>query len=162
MCAELLLVDGIEGSYIGSGWRMMELDPVIFRRPPREAPHEFEEMPDTPETRARRAAQRQLDAYNARDIAAFVAAFHPEVEAFDLKSGARRSVGRAQLRESYGELFERCPELHASVTSRAVVGNVSFDQEFVRGMGPELVHAMAIYEVDEDELITRVWFVVDR
>lgn len=113
-------------------------------------------------SRAARAAQRQLDAYNKRDIDAFAACFHPDVQLFDLKSGELRGEpGRAALHASYGAVFERCTELHAEVTSRAVVGNTAFDREVVTGLREHTVHAMAIYEVDEEELITRVWFVVD-
>ncbi len=111
------------------------------------------------EDRARRAAQRQLDAYNAHDIDAFVACYHPDVEAFDLKTGEQQLCGRAQMHATYGEMFERAPEVHASVTSRSVVGNMAFDQELVTGRGTDVLRVMAIYEVDEDELITRVWFV---
>lgn len=112
------------------------------------------------EERARRAAQRQLDAYNSREIDDFVAAYHPDVELFDLKTNELQGKGRQHLRDTYGPLFERCENLNASVTTRSVVGNVAVDFEYVTGLRPEPVHAMAIYEVDNDELITRVWFVI--
>lgn len=112
--------------------------------------------------RAASPAQRQLDAYNARDIDAFAACFHPEVRLYDLKSGELRGEpGREALRASYGAVFARSPALHAELSSRAVVGNTAFDREIVTGLRPATVHAMAIYEVGDDELITRVWFVVD-
>lgn len=111
------------------------------------------------EERARRAAQRQLDAYNTQDIDAFVACYHEDVEVFDLKTGALQMKGRAQMHESYGAMFERSPGVYASVTSRTIVGNVAFDHEIVSGRGNDLLKVMAIYEVDDDELIRRVWFV---
>lgn len=114
-----------------------------------------------PPQRARAAAQRQLDAYNAGDIDAFVVCFHDDVELFDLISGERMGRGRAHLRATYGALFERYPDMHAAVTNRTIVGNVAFDREVVTGRGAP-IHAMAVYEVDDAELITRVWFVVDR
>lgn len=111
---------------------------------------------------AARAAQRQLDAYNAHDAHAFALCFHPSVELFDLKSGELRGeAGRDALRSTYDAVFKRCPKLHAEVTTRCVVGNTAFDREVVTGLREHTVHAMAIYEVDEDELITRVWFVID-
>jgi len=114
----------------------------------------------TAEDRARRAAQRQLDAYNARDAKAFALCFHPDVRLFDLRTHEETGRGREHLEARYGELFERCPDLHAMISNRSVVGNVAFDQELVTGMRDEPVHAMAMYEVDDDELITQVWFVV--
>ncbi|MEZ4459011.1 MAG: nuclear transport factor 2 family protein [bacterium] len=112
----------------------------------------------SPEHRAQRAAQRQLDAYNTGDIDAFVACYHPDVRIFDLKTGEQTMSGREEMHNAYGPMFQKFPELNAVVTTRSVVGNVVFDREFVTGRG-EPIQVMAIYEVDEHELITKVWFV---
>lgn len=116
-------------------------------------------MENWTQEKARRAAQRQLDAYNAHDIDAFVACYHSDVEVFDLKSGALQMRGREQMKDAYGAMFERFPDVYASVTNRSVVGNVAFDHERVSGRGDEMLQVMAIYEVDDAELIRRVWFV---
>lgn len=107
---------------------------------------------------ARRAAQAQLDAYNAQDIDAFVACYTEGVEVFDLKTGERSGQGREWMRAAYAEMFARYPDCRAQVTTRSVVGNVVFDHELVTGRGEPLI-VMAIYEVDPDGLIARVWFV---
>ncbi len=112
------------------------------------------------ERRTRASAQAQLDAYNARDVDAFVACFAPDVELFDLQTGASRGQGRANMRRDYGALFDRATSLCARVTNRSVVGNVAFDREVVTGLRDAPVHAMAIYEVGDDGLISRVWFVI--
>ncbi|MFT6399798.1 MAG: hypothetical protein ACJAYU_004567 [Bradymonadia bacterium] len=109
----------------------------------------------------RDAAGRQLAAYNAHDIEAFVGCYHPDVEVYDLPTGALRMQGRAALRTAYGEMFEASPNVHATLTSRTTVGRFAFDREVVTGRGERVVHAMATYEVDEDGLIRRGWFVVD-
>lgn len=116
-------------------------------------------MSDTPSARATAAAQAQLDAYNARDIDAFVACYTQDVQVFDLKSNALLSQGAEQLRLDYQALFERFPDLHAALTHRSVVGNMAFDHEHVTGRGPDVVEAMAVYEVNAQGLIARVWFV---
>ena len=113
------------------------------------------------EARARRAAAAQLTAYNAGDVDAFAACFAEDVVLLDLKSGEERGRGRDELHATYGALFERAPELCARVTDRSVVGNVVFDREVVTGRGSAPLHAMAIYEVAEDGLIARVWFVME-
>ena len=115
----------------------------------------------TAEDRAQSAAQRQLDAYNARDAKAFALCFHPDVRLFDLRTHEETGRGRENVETQYGQLFEQCPNLHALVTSRSVIGNVAFDRELVTGLRDKVVNAMAIYEVDKDELITQVWFVID-
>jgi hypothetical protein len=107
-------------------------------------------------------AQRQLDAYNARDLEAFLACYHPEVEVRDFPSGKLTMSGREAMRERYGELFERAPELHAALVSRTAHAQVAIDTEAVTGLREgETVHAIAIYEV-EGESIRRVWFVKER
>lgn len=50
-------------------------------------------------------ASRQLDAYNAGDLDAFVACYHPEVV---VREGDEVTVeGREAFRERYTDLFER-------------------------------------------------------
>ena len=113
------------------------------------------------EVLARRAAQRQLDAYNAHDVEAFVACYSEDVELFDLKSSERTGPGHGQLRADYKSLFARSPNIHARVTTRTIVGNMVFDHEIVTGLGHNtpVLYAMAIYEVSEEGLIQRAWFV---
>lgn len=106
---------------------------------------------------ARKAAQNQLDAYNAHDIDAFVACYAEDVVIRDLQTGDVTGEGRAQMRTDYAAMFERFPEVHAAVTTRTVVGNFVFDHEYVTGRGEPLL-VMAIYEVADDGLILQVWF----
>ena len=113
---------------------------------------------DTPSGDAARLAQAQLDAYNALDVDAFVACYHPDVEVFDLHSGQKRFEGQGVMRERYGAQFERCPDLHAEVVNRIVVGATAVDHEKVVGLVPdEVVEVIAMYQI-EDGLIRRVWF----
>ena len=79
-----------------------------------------------------------------------------------LLSLSQTSFLREGMRKSYAEVLTRCPSLHAEVTSRAIVGNVAFGREVVTGLREHTVDAMAIYEVDEEGLIRRVWFVIDE
>ncbi|MCA9526703.1 MAG: nuclear transport factor 2 family protein [Myxococcales bacterium] len=115
---------------------------------------------DDVERRTRAAAQRQLDAYNAHDINTFAACYHPDVRVFDLPTGALRMQGRAALHAAYGQMFAAWPAVHAALVSRAVVGRYAYDEEVVTGRGDTPVHAMATYEVDDEGLITQVWFVL--
>ena len=104
------------------------------------------------------AAQRQLEAYNARDVEAFVAAYAPDVEVFELPGGARTLAGREELRTRYAALFRESPALHCRLLTRVAHGPFVVDHEEVLGVrGGSLVHAVAIYEV-VGGLIRRVWF----
>ncbi len=101
--------------------------------------------------------QRQLNAYNARDLDAFIATYHPEVEIYDFPDSPTMQ-GHAAMRRQYGGMFERAPALHARVPRRIVSGNYVIDEEIVSGL-PEgrTIRGVAVYEV-RDGLITRVWF----
>jgi hypothetical protein len=106
------------------------------------------------------AAQRQLDAYNAHDLDAFVACYHPDVEVRDFPAGTLRVAGREALRARYADVLAR-PGLRADVVRRITHGAVVVDEERVVGLREGVVAAVAIYEV-EGALIRRVWFVRER
>ncbi len=113
------------------------------------------------ELNAIRLAQRQLDAYNARDVDAFVACFSDDVEVRDFPSGAlsERSSGGAAFRASYAKFFTEKPDVRCNLTGRIVKGNVVMDEEFITGFPDgKTMRAVAIYETREDKIF-RVTFV---
>ena len=101
--------------------------------------------------------QHQLQAYNRRDIDAFVAAYHDEVRVFRLPSTTPAMVGKPALRAFYATKRFNLPGLHAEVRQRIVLGNKVIDQEYVTGLGDQPLEVVAAYEV-RDGLITTVWF----
>ncbi len=104
-------------------------------------------------------AQRQLDAYNAHDLEAFLACYAPDVMIRDLVTGEERLRGLAAMRQTYGALFA-AGTVHAELVGRLVVGDVAVDQERVTGHpSGAVVHALAHYAVQEGR-IHRVWFTV--
>lgn len=102
--------------------------------------------------------QRQLNAYNARDLDAFVATYHPDAR-FYVFPDTLLGEGHAGMREVYGRMFAETLNLHAHVPRRIAMGNYVIDEEVVTGQ-PDgaTIHATAIYEV-RDGLIARVWFI---
>jgi len=104
--------------------------------------------------------QRQLDAYNARDIEAFLDVFSDTAEAGDLGAKTPAIVGKEQLRQRYGDLFARSPNLHSALVSRTALANVVVDHERITGRdgSAEPYEVLAINEV-RDGLIHRVFFV---
>ena len=104
--------------------------------------------------------QRQLDAYNRRDLEAFLGSFAQDAQIFDLGAGAPSFSGRNSLRDRYRDLFDRSPELCSTVVNRTTLGRVVIDLERITGrMGmTDVYDLLAIYEV-EDDLIRRVHFV---
>ena len=102
--------------------------------------------------------QGQLDAYNARDLEAFLAFYAEDVLVARHPGEEVIAQGREAMRTIYAGLFEDSPELHCALLERTVSGSMVIDHELVTGIrGGEPVRAVAIYEV-ADGLIRKVWF----
>ena len=103
-------------------------------------------------------AQRQLDAYNARDLDRFVAECTDDVAVFRLPGTEPILVGKKALAEHYQRNRFSLPTLHAELVNRMVFGNKVIDQERVSGVENSPLEVAAIYEVTEQG-ISKVWFV---
>ena len=100
--------------------------------------------------------QRQLNAYNARDLDAFLATYADSVTLYDFPNQLVME-GTSEMRSRYRALFEEVPNLYAQIKNRIVLGNKVIDQEYVR-VGERYVEAVAVYEVAGGK-IARVTFV---
>lgn len=96
--------------------------------------------------------QHQLEAYNARDVDAFLEAYSPDVRIED-GSGEEILSGLEEMRIFYESLFENSPELRCEVGNRLSVGNWVIDEEEVSGLQaegfPEEVYAAIAYRVND-------------
>lgn len=102
--------------------------------------------------------QRQLEAYNARDVDAILATYAPDAQQFEFPD-TLLATGTAQLRERFAARFQE-PNLHAHLLHRTVLGNKVIDHEEVTRTfpeGPGKIELLAIYEV-QDGKIAKAWF----
>jgi hypothetical protein len=102
--------------------------------------------------------QRQLEAYNARDLERFVREYTEDVAVYRMPDPEPVIVGRAALAAHYRDNRFNLPALHAELVNRMVFGNKVIDQEIVHGVPNGPMDAAAIYEVTERG-IAKVWFV---
>ncbi len=102
--------------------------------------------------------QRQLDAYNDRDLARFVAEYTEDVQLYRVGEAEPFLVGKAAMAAHYAENRFQLPALHAELVNRMVFGNKVIDHERVTGVAPDPREVAAIYEVTP-EGIAKVWFV---
>ncbi len=102
--------------------------------------------------------QRQLDAYNARDLERFVAEYADDVRVFRPPATEPVLSGKAALAAHYANKRFNLPGLHAELVNRMVSGVTVVDHERIVGL-PEggVVEAIAVYRV-ADGLITAAWF----
>lgn len=108
---------------------------------------------------AEAVVQRQLDAYNARDIDAFLATYSDDVELLNFPA-TPRSKGKDAMRTRYARLFGDTT-LRATVSQRMTLENTVIDREHIKLMspqGPATLNAVAIYEV-KDGKIAKVTFI---
>ena len=102
--------------------------------------------------------QGQVDAYNARNMEAFITFFAPDAVLASHPGGEIVARGEEEIRRLYGKLFHESPELHCTILKRIVSGDMVIDHELVTGLrGRPRVRAVAMYEV-RDGLIRKVWF----
>lgn len=101
--------------------------------------------------------QRQLDAYNARDLARFVLEYADDVQVFRPPVATPVIAGKAALSDYYANHRFNLPDLHAELVGRIVMGNKVVDRERITGIGESDIEAVAVYEVVLGR-IQRVWF----
>jgi hypothetical protein len=101
--------------------------------------------------------QRQLNAYNAGNIDAFLEPYSDDVEIFDFPNKPTIK-GKEAMRKQYAELFAKFPNLHCELKSRIVQGDVVIDKESITGAGSNKFEATAIYQIKQGK-ITKVYFI---
>lgn len=100
--------------------------------------------------------QRQLNAYNFRNIEAFLEPYADDVEIYNYPDKLI-SKGKEEMRKSYAEMFNLVPNLHCELVGRIVQGNTVIDKERVQ-FRKKIVEAVAIYHIENNK-IKKVYFV---
>lgn len=93
--------------------------------------------------------ERQLDAYNAKDLDAWLATYAADATQYE-HPATLLATGHAEIRARMQARFSE-PTLHARLVSRSVMGKVVVDHEVVtRGFptGPGTVELVCIYSVE--------------
>jgi len=101
--------------------------------------------------------QRQLNAYNAHDLDAFLEYYADDATLYYFPD-RQMAKGKEAMRKMYAFL-EKMPDLHASITNRMVRNNVVIDEEqltLVRGRKGS--SGIAIYVVENNK-ISKVYFI---
>ena len=99
--------------------------------------------------------QRQLDAYNARDIETLLTIYADDAQQFEYPATLLAS-GAAQIRERFVARFKE-PNLHARLIRRIAMGHVVIDHEEVTRTFPEgtgKIELVAIYEIRNGRIAT--------
>ena len=109
----------------------------------------------TAEVSPRHLAEEQLQAYNKRDIEAFLKPYAKDVKVYTFPNQLNYE-GIDEMRKRYAPFFEKTPDLHCKIVSRIVRGNKVIDEELVTVNGNSF-NAVAIYEIIDGK-ISSVYF----
>lgn len=99
---------------------------------------------------------RQLNAYNARNLDAFLEPYADDIELYDFPDKLL-SKGKTEMRKQY-LWFDKVPGLHCEIMSREIHGNIIIDNERVTGVGDKPVEATTIYYIESNK-IKKVYFI---
>jgi hypothetical protein len=95
-------------------------------------------------------AQRQLDAYNKRDIVAFMENFSDTVKVYNKMELLYK--GADNMRLQYATMFQRMPELNCRLDNRIVVNDTVVDEEYVTFSADQKIRAIVMYKVAHSKI----------
>lgn len=99
--------------------------------------------------------QRQLDAYNRKDVEGWLSTYAEDARHFNLH-GDCIATGRDEIRSRILVRFKE-PDLHARLLGRIVMGNIVVDHEVITRNFPEgkgELEMLCIYEIQEGLILT--------
>ena len=104
---------------------------------------------------AEKIVQQSLEAYNARDIEAFMALFDEDIEMYNFQDPEVAVKGIKAVREVYQRMFDASPELHSKILNRIVFDNKVIDYEYITGASgrSDPFELVFIYEIENGKII---------
>lgn len=101
---------------------------------------------ETPEA----IVQRQLNAYNARNINAFMDTYADDIELYDFPS-TLIAKGKKSMRKEYEDMFKQVANLYCQIENRIILGNKIIDKEIVR-VANQTIRGAVVYEVEKGKI----------
>lgn len=108
------------------------------------------------EKNAEKIVEKQLEAYNNKDIDSFMDTYAKDVKVYDFPNRLLYE-GQEKMKKEYIDFFKNTPDLHCKIKNRIIMGNTVIDKEFLTINGKNY-SAIAIYEVENNK-ITKVTFI---
>ena len=104
------------------------------------------------EKEATSLAQEQLDAYNNRNIEAFLKPYSDDVKVYAFPDQLLYE-GKAKMREEYTAMFNQLPDLNCKLVNRMVLNNKVIDHEEVVIMKSQpKIYAIAVYTITDGKI----------
>ncbi|MEA3495849.1 MAG: amidohydrolase family protein [Bacteroidota bacterium] len=105
-------------------------------------------------------AQIQLNAYNEKDLEAFLSVYSDSIEIFTFPDNKLLYKGKAQMRQVYSSFFNKAGDLHCELANRITYKNFVLDREIISSSikGRESFDGQAIYQIEGNK-IRKLWFI---
>ena len=91
--------------------------------------------------------QRQLDAYNARDLARFLAEYSEDIRVYRVPSAEPALIGKSTFGEFYATQRFDHAGLHAELMNRIAFGNKVIDHERISGVREQPFDVAVVYAI---------------
>lgn len=102
--------------------------------------------------------QQYMDAYNRRDIGAFLSYMHPEFESTLFDEKKILCINLEQAKKLYARRFKENPKLFVTTLGRIANDNIVVDNQLIEHFdGGKTIRAISIFEL-EDGLVKRASF----
>jgi len=96
--------------------------------------------------------QRQFDAYNAHDLAAFLETYSEKARIYRMPATSAAMSGKAEISELYRTKVFNVAGHKAELLRRIASGNKVVDHERVFGLREQPFEVVAVYEVSNDRI----------
>ncbi|WP_421763537.1 nuclear transport factor 2 family protein [Ekhidna sp.] len=96
-------------------------------------------------------ANEQLEAYNNRDIEAFLIPYSDTVKVYNSKQELLYA-GKETMRSQYSAMFGRTPDLNCNLLNRIAVGNTVIEHEEVSFGSDRKIFAIVMYKVSNGKI----------
>lgn len=99
--------------------------------------------------------QKQLSAYNQRNINDFIVLFDDNAKFYRYGESIPFLEGKEAIKKYYDHLFQQSPDLKSEIQSRIIIGNKVIDHEIITGrMGKKTpIELVLIFEVAESKIM---------
>jgi hypothetical protein len=104
------------------------------------------------QTTPKELAQQQLDAYNSKQIDAFLKPYAKDVKVYRFPNTFLYE-GIETMRKNYADYFKKTPDLHCELQNRIIFKNKVIDHELVTANG-KIIKAVAIYGIKDGKIST--------
>ncbi len=105
-------------------------------------------------TNAEKIVDKNLKAYNNRDIDGFMALFTPDIALYNLGDSKPSIIGFESIKSFYKKVFDASPKLHSTILKRIVYDNKIIDHERIVGRvgSNKPIEIVVIYEIKANRI----------